>query len=195
VIVDPSDYGDNASLAIWSPSPDGKRLVVGISVGSAVTYRVIDVTSGKLIRDLGAHLGAAFFAWMPDSPGFYFHNIGMGLDADGRPAPRAQIWWQPESGEAQQQPLEIDLAMAWPQVSMDGRWILGDHRRHFRVGVGSSRFRSRVSTTLPLARTDSRARRSQARVDHVLRQLRGDLDHRTRRDAAQSARLERRAAR
>lgn len=123
VLVDPSDHGPTATIAVCHPSPDGTLLFVGISKNHAIEYRVLDVADGRVVREFPSIAGHAFCAWAHDNSGLYYSALGMKPQPDGQLVPQYEIWWQPLSGEAELQPTELDFPASWPVVSADGRWV------------------------------------------------------------------------
>jgi prolyl oligopeptidase len=123
VLVDPALEGPDVTVPVWSPSPDGTKVVVGTSTGGPITARVIDVRTGEVLRDLGTGMGTYFFAWHPDGHGFFHQAFGMTTDEAGNPLPETEIWWQPLEGDRVRQELALDHPLAWPVVSADGTWV------------------------------------------------------------------------
>jgi prolyl oligopeptidase len=78
--------GGHASIDFHSPSPDGKRIAIGISSGGseASVLRVFDVASGRLLPDAidGAGLNTAV-SWRPDNRSFFYNRLPP-ADADGK---------------------------------------------------------------------------------------------------------------
>lgn len=128
VLADPGESGPNATIGVWTPSPDGERVVVGMGVGAALTVRVLDVPTGEVLLDLGVRAGVLFFAWARDGSGFWHQSMSMTTAADGSPLPQTEIWWQALDGTAERQHLDLDHPVAWPVISADGRWtaVLAD---------------------------------------------------------------------
>lgn len=122
ILVDPVADGPNATLAVWSPSPDAKVLVTGIARDGATNFRILNIDDGSVRRELWQRVATSFIAWAPDSSGFYFQAVGMLAASDGSLTSQYQIWWQPLEGEAVQEDIELDHQGAWPVVSADGRW-------------------------------------------------------------------------
>ncbi|WP_411340576.1 prolyl oligopeptidase family serine peptidase [Sphingopyxis sp. J-6] len=123
VLIDPSDHGPAATIAICHPSHDGRLLFVGISEDHAIAYRVLNVADGSVVREFPSIAGYALGAWAHDNSGFFYSVLAMKTLADGQVAPQYDVWWQPLSGEAELQPTELDFPFGWPVVSADGRWV------------------------------------------------------------------------
>lgn len=123
VLVDPSDHGPAATIAICHPSPDGTLLFVGISQDHAIAYRVLNVADGSVVRELPSIVGQALAAWAHDNSGFYYSILAMKTLADGQIAPQYEVRWQPLAGESELQPTDLDFPFGWPVVSADGRWV------------------------------------------------------------------------
>lgn len=122
VLVDPRDHGADAKLLTYTPSPDGRRILVQLSIGAATHYLLLDAADGRIIRDLGQFIAPTGIAWAPNGLGFYFRRLGMKTDADGRIMPEPEIWWQPITGDAERQSIALDDPSAWAIISPDGRW-------------------------------------------------------------------------
>ncbi|MDT9598267.1 prolyl oligopeptidase family serine peptidase [Sphingosinicella sp. GR2756] len=123
VLVDPSDEGEDVTLALWHPSPDGTLAVIATSQGGAMNVRVIDVTDGHVVLDLGHKIGTAFYVWAPDKSGVYYMQMAMKALPDGQMVPETRIIWQPLAGEAAPLDLPYDHPMAWPVMASDGGWM------------------------------------------------------------------------
>ncbi len=122
VLFDPGVHGDMATILGYTPSPDGRKVVVQIMAGATFRGIVIDVADGSVVRDLGEIMPSST-DWSPDSAGFHVRRFGVKTGADGRPLPEPQIWWQPLVGEAEQEPVEVDDPSAWTITAADGRWM------------------------------------------------------------------------
>ncbi|MDO9370655.1 MAG: prolyl oligopeptidase family serine peptidase [Sphingopyxis sp.] len=123
ILVDPTEDGDHATIAAHFPSPDGTFVFTGIMKDGVQSYRIVDVASGKTIRDdFGQFPVIGLCAWTPDNQGLYLSAMTAVLNADGQVVAQTQIWWQPIVGDAEQQQIELDHPAAFPLVSADGRW-------------------------------------------------------------------------
>jgi len=80
VVLEPKGYesgdGRHASMEFYTPSPDGKYVLAGISKGGSeiTTIYVRDVATGKDLPDVIDRIETAYNIpqWMPDSRGFYY---------------------------------------------------------------------------------------------------------------------------
>jgi len=66
------------SIDFYSPSPDGKRVALGLSAGGSEdsTLVVMDVESGELLPERIAHAGLNQYgvSWLPDGSGFFYNR-------------------------------------------------------------------------------------------------------------------------
>ncbi len=123
ILVDPTEDGDHATIAANYPSPDGAFVFTGIMKDGVQSYRIVDVASGKTVRDdFGQFPVIGLCAWTPDNRGLYLSAMTASVNADGQLVAQTQIWWQPIVGDAEQQQIELDHPAAFPLVSADGRW-------------------------------------------------------------------------
>lgn len=138
-LLDPNNIpGEPGKHAIdwYTPSPDGKRLAIGLSSGGSENsvLRVLDVASGKFLSEAIAHTGLNQFgvAWFKDGSGFaynrhpaeerynksavFLHKLG----AD--PAQDAPLFgWEVN---AQEKHALADLPYVY--LSKDSRWALAE---------------------------------------------------------------------
>jgi len=82
MLLDPDAMkGEQGHHAIdfFTPSPDGKRVAVGVSVGGseAAVLRVLDVASGRFLGESipGAGLNQYGVAWRPDQRSFFYNRL------------------------------------------------------------------------------------------------------------------------
>lgn len=123
VLFDPAADGENASLTMCYPSPDGALVLIGVDVDGKGIFRILRTHDGQVVRTLDSVTHACICAWMPGGEGFYFQHIEMTQNAGGEPVSDLQIWWQPVIGEARREDVELDHPFAWPVVSSDGKWV------------------------------------------------------------------------
>ncbi len=123
VLIDPRDHGADARLLLSTPSPDGRLVLVQLSMAAAVRLLVLDVADASVIRDLGEFVAATGIAWTRDGLGFFFRKIAVAEGLDGRMVPASQIWWQPVDGEAEHQSIGVDDPATWAIAASDGRWV------------------------------------------------------------------------
>ncbi len=143
VLVDPEALhkatGKPHAINWWQPSPDGRRVVYGVSQqgSEAAVLRVLDTTSG---RHIGAAVDRADFAapsWSPDGKTLLFMRLqpmkpGM---HDTDKYQQAQVWrWRPgspiESAKVAFGTRVAGLPVApadlpFVQLTHDGRWAFG----------------------------------------------------------------------
>ena len=78
--------GKPHAINYYTPSPDGKRVAIGISAAGSeeAVLRVLDTDTGRQIGPLVPRAQFGGVSWLPDSSGFYFHR--MQVLAKGMPA-------------------------------------------------------------------------------------------------------------
>ena len=135
-----------ASGVYWfEPSPDGEYVAMAICSHGAMVgeWRVVEVATGTVlpIRVPAAAYTGALPGWLPDASGFY-HND---RDDQGRHRFRF-IAVKPGTPARQQAVFEFadvpaNVSGLTPEVSPDGRWIIGLAGPHERIalGLGDSR--------------------------------------------------------
>jgi len=80
LLVDPSTMkpagGGHYSLGFYAPSPDGKRVLYGLSPSGSEqdVLHVLDIASGKALADTIDRMEAGYTnpQWLPDGSGFYY---------------------------------------------------------------------------------------------------------------------------
>ncbi|MCC2672935.1 MAG: Prolyl endopeptidase, partial [Armatimonadetes bacterium] len=133
LLIDPAAFSDDGTSALdwWSPSPDGKLLVYGISRNGdeKSTLRIRDVEAGTDLPDEIPHTRYTSIAWLPDGSGFYYTRY----PEPGTVPPGEEDYWRkayfhrlgdpwrddPEvfgSGRAREDMVSLSL-------SPDGRWL------------------------------------------------------------------------
>ncbi len=80
LLLDPSTLAEgtkHAAIDYYVPSPDGKYVAVGVSLGGSENsvLHVIDVASGKLLSEAITRAQEANPSWADDSSGFYFTRL------------------------------------------------------------------------------------------------------------------------
>ncbi len=80
VLADPATFskpGAPASIDWWMPSPDGKHLVFGVSIGGseASIGHIINVDTGSLLAERLMHVPYPAISWLPDSSGFFYNRF------------------------------------------------------------------------------------------------------------------------
>src|SRR5262245_15853672 len=127
ILIDPaklSEAGKPLSLDWFYPSPDGRYVAYGLSVGGdeQSVLHVIETATGMVLPERIPFTSIATVAWLPDASGFYY-NAGTAPD-----------WEQADKHLAfhrlgdltlsQPEPLTVREAYCvFPQVSPDGRWL------------------------------------------------------------------------
>lgn len=82
LLLDPStlaEGGKHAAIDYEVPSPDGKYVIVGVSLGGSENsvLHVIDVSTGKLMGEAITRAQEAEPSWTDDSQGFYFTRLQL----------------------------------------------------------------------------------------------------------------------
>jgi prolyl oligopeptidase len=76
VLLDPNALSAEGIVAVdwWYPSRDGRLLAYGLSEDGSEqsTLHVLDVDTGKRLKDTIARTRASSVAWLPDGSGFYY---------------------------------------------------------------------------------------------------------------------------
>ncbi len=87
VLLDPSTFGkgdEAASLDWWQPSPDGRHVVLGVSLGGseAAAGYVVEAATGRLLADRLRDVPYAAPAWLPDGSGFFYNRFAGRPEGD-----------------------------------------------------------------------------------------------------------------
>jgi len=162
LLIDPETWSSDgsASLKGWWPSDDGRYVAYNKSEHNAdeATMSVLDVTTGKLLKDTlpGTKYGEA--AWTPDNRGFYYVFV---------PAPSDQVSVadRPGYAELRYHALGSDPAkdptireathnpqtFLEAQVSHDGHWLFASIQHGWNsIDVYFQDLRARQKTWTPL---------------------------------------------
>jgi prolyl oligopeptidase len=134
LLVDPQALlgEETAALDWYHPSPDGRLVAFGTSIGGdeRSTLRVLDVDGGILLDDVIPHTRAASVAWLPGGEAFAYTRYPMpgAVPADERGYHRT-VWWHELGDHPGHDELvfgDLPDPTAWPDVSLslDGRWLL-----------------------------------------------------------------------
>lgn len=80
LLLDPSTLAENgkhAAIDYYEPSPDGKYVIVGVSLGGSENsvLHVVDTATGKLLSEAITRAQEAEPSWADDSRGFYFTRL------------------------------------------------------------------------------------------------------------------------
>ena len=89
LLVDPTvldTAGSHVSLDWWQASPDGSRLVYGLSKDGSEdsTLQVMVVASGEVLPERIADTQAAYPQWLADSSGFFYNQLTGKVDTPER---------------------------------------------------------------------------------------------------------------
>ncbi|MFN8041297.1 MAG: prolyl oligopeptidase family serine peptidase [Acidimicrobiales bacterium] len=133
-LVDPHAMtGDPTAAVDWyHPSPDGRRVAYGISRGGdeRSTLHVLDVETGRNLRDRIPNTRACSVAWLPDGSAFAYTRYPDPYDVpvEDRGYWRKVFWHRLGDQPSRDELVWGDLPdkTAWPNVSIstDGRWML-----------------------------------------------------------------------
>ncbi len=129
ILVDPMavDPLGTTTLDFFVPSPDGRRLAYGLSVGGSeqAVLRVMDVDTGEIVEEPIDRVRYTPIAWLPGSDGFYFvRSLPPGSVADDTVLHR-RVYLHMIGGRA-----ELVFGEGSPRaanyhvgISEDGRWV------------------------------------------------------------------------
>jgi prolyl oligopeptidase len=133
-LIDPHQQTGDPTAAIdwYSPSPGGRFVAYGISRGGdeQSTLHVMDVDTGRQLREKIPNTRAASVAWLPDGSAFAYTRYP---DPETTPEEDRGYWrkvyWHRIGSRWQLDELvwgELPDKTAWPNVSLsrDGRWML-----------------------------------------------------------------------
>ncbi len=133
-LVDPhASTGDPTAAVDWyHPSPDGRRVAYGISRGGdeRSTLHVLDVETGRNLRDRITNTRACSVAWLPDGSAFAYTRYPdpLQVPVEDRGYWRKVYWHRVGDPPHRDELVWGDLPdkTAWPNVSIspDGRWML-----------------------------------------------------------------------
>ncbi|HEX6288048.1 MAG TPA: prolyl oligopeptidase family serine peptidase [Herpetosiphonaceae bacterium] len=73
-VLDPNTWASDKALVFAVPSPDGALVAFGKSVGSThdAVIQVLDVETGRLLRDRPRGTSHTSLTWRPDASGFFY---------------------------------------------------------------------------------------------------------------------------
>ena len=148
VLIDPNAWSKDGTIALsdLAPSPDGRFTVYGMREAGSDwrTWRVMDLSSRRLLPDELKWIKSCCAAWTPDGKGFFY--IRLPEPDKGEQYQRlnlgSRVWYHrvgtPQSADVLvfEQP-EHPAWDAHPQVTEDGRYLLlvlsNDTGKLFRV--------------------------------------------------------------
>ncbi len=134
-LIDPNSWAKDGATALaeWTPSDDGRQLLYAVQDGGTDwrTLRVLDVTSGKLLKDEIKWVKFSALAWKRDGSGFFYSRFAepqagaafQSLNSD-------QTIYFHKIGTAQADDIKIYATPDHPkyghtsQVTDDGRYLL-----------------------------------------------------------------------
>ncbi|MFN7056492.1 prolyl oligopeptidase family serine peptidase [Hyphomonas sp.] len=122
--TDFAQESETASLDCFFPSPDGSKLVFGVSTGGdeQTVLRIMDLKSGAILPHHIRNASNTTVAWSPDSACFFF-SAGEGSDFENI---RKHIFRFDLVQDAQPLKEQVQTREQYslkPQVSADGRWL------------------------------------------------------------------------
>ena len=133
-VVDPHKTTGDATAALdwYQPSPDGKLVAYGISVGGdeRSTLHVLNVETDERLADEIPNTRAASIAWMPDGSAFAYTRYPEPTSvAEEDRGYWRKVYWHRLGDRWRQDELiwdELPDKTAWANVSIsrDGRWML-----------------------------------------------------------------------
>jgi prolyl oligopeptidase len=133
VLLDPNTLSADGTVALdwWYESHDGKRLAYGLSESGSEqsTLYVMDVDTGRNLKDRIPFARAASLAWLPAGDGFYYTRFpAPGTVPKGEENYHRRVFLH-RLGDDPGKDAEIfrreDKPTDWPGVglSRDGRWL------------------------------------------------------------------------
>ncbi|HEY0081655.1 MAG TPA: prolyl oligopeptidase family serine peptidase, partial [Pyrinomonadaceae bacterium] len=133
VLIDPNTLSAEGTVALdwWYESQDGKRLAYGLSEGGneQSTLYVLDVDTGRNLKDRIPFTRAASLAWLPTGDGFYYTRFpAPGTVPQGEENYHRRVFLH-RLGDDPAKDAEIfrreGKPSDWPGVglSRDGRWL------------------------------------------------------------------------
>ncbi|MCA1567141.1 MAG: prolyl oligopeptidase family serine peptidase [Acidobacteria bacterium] len=133
VLLDPNALSADGTIALdwWYASHDGKRLAYGLSESGneQSTLYVLDVDTGRNLKDRISFTRAASLAWLPAGDGFYYTRFpAPGTVPKGEENYHRRVFLH-RLGDDPSKDAEVyrreDKPTEWPGVglSRDGRWL------------------------------------------------------------------------
>ncbi len=126
-MIDPAALLEDATAALdwYWPSPDGRLVAFGVSIGGdeRSTLRIVEVESGSLLADTIPDTRWASVAWAPDGTAFAYTRYPSGAEYGER------VWWHivgdhPGHDELVWGDLPVEESMQSITLSRDGRWLV-----------------------------------------------------------------------
>ncbi|HZH32018.1 MAG TPA: prolyl oligopeptidase family serine peptidase [Pyrinomonadaceae bacterium] len=133
VLLDPNALSPDGTIALdwWYESHDGKRLAYGLSESGSEqsTLYVLDVDTGRNLKDKIPYTRAASLAWLPGGDGFYYTRFpAPGSVPKGEENYHRRVFLH-RLGDDPAKDAEVfrreEKPTEWPGVglSRDGRWL------------------------------------------------------------------------
>ncbi|MDQ1612548.1 MAG: prolyl oligopeptidase [Pyrinomonadaceae bacterium] len=133
VLLDPNTLSPDGTIALdwWYESHDGKRLAYGLSESGneQSTLYVLDVDTGRNLKDKIPFTRAASLAWLPAGDGFYYTRFpAPGTVPKGEENYHRRVFLH-QLGDDPARDAELfrreERPTEWPSVglSRDGRWL------------------------------------------------------------------------
>lgn len=139
LLVDPTTYGERASLDWYYPSPSGRFIALGIAANGdeRATLRVLTVASGELLPDSIDHAKWSSVTWLQSEQGFYYRRYPRegeaGYDAERPDAYNTRLFFHTLGAPSTEDPLVFspedphDFPSA--VLSADDRWLVISNSR------------------------------------------------------------------
>ena len=125
-LIDPAALLEDSTAALdwYYPSPDGRLVAFGVSIGGdeRSTLRIVDVETGELLADTIPDTRWSSVAWTPSSDAFAYTRYPSGQEYGER------VWWHVVGDhhghdELVFGDLPIEESMQSITLSRDGRWL------------------------------------------------------------------------
>lgn len=134
VLLDPNSLSAEGIVAVdwWFPSRDGHLFAYGLSEGGSEqsTLHVLDVDTGKKLKDTIAHTRGSSVAWLPDGTGFYYMRFPKPGDVPkGEEHFHSRILFHMLGGDPASDPVVFGEGRdmqdwLWCDLSDDGRFLV-----------------------------------------------------------------------
>jgi prolyl oligopeptidase len=126
-LIDPAALLEDSTAALdwYYPSPDGRLVAFGVSIGGdeRSTLRIVEVETGELLADTIPDTRWSSVAWTPDGGAFAYTRYPSGQEYGER------VWWHIVGDhhghdELVFGDLPIEESMQSVTLSRDGRWLV-----------------------------------------------------------------------